>query len=277
MRIERTSVAQILLALATTAIVSCDGQTPAVDEAVITLAITGTPADVSCLRATVTGSSRNAVKSITATTGQAIAAKLSGLPTGPVTVLLEGFSEACAAVGVASEPKWLSDLLSLTLVRGVPVPLKVSMRENGRINLEVDFVYDNAPDAAVDAIVVVTPPATFTLDVRKSGTGNGTVVSLPGGLRCGPICSASFVAGTVVTLQAEPMASNYLMAWSGAGCSGRGSCEVTMDSDKSVDALIDRVGICGDGIVTTWSGEQCDDQNTDNSDSCSNSCLMNLP
>jgi hypothetical protein len=146
MRTDRVLIAKILLALASTTTVGCDGQMPVADDdnALIALAITGTPADISCLRATVTGATRTAVRSVVATTGQAISTKLSGLPTGQVQVLLEGFGVACAAVSATSEATWLSDSIPLTLVRGVPVPLKVSMRENGRINLEVDFISDSS-------------------------------------------------------------------------------------------------------------------------------------
>jgi hypothetical protein len=145
MRIESAVLASALLAFASAASVGCDGQMPVTDdEALIALAITGTPADVSCLRATVSGTTRTAVRSVAASTGQAISTKLSGLPTGQVQVLLEGFGVACSAVSATSEATWLSDAIALTLVRGVPVPLKVSMRENGRINLEIDFISDSS-------------------------------------------------------------------------------------------------------------------------------------
>ncbi len=75
---------------------------------------------------------------------------------------------------------------------------------------------------------------TYSLNITKEGSGNGTVKSTPSGIYCGTTCSWSFPATTVVTLSAWSWTSDF-NGWSGA-CSGMGTCTVTMDSIKDVTA-----------------------------------------
>jgi hypothetical protein len=77
---------------------------------------------------------------------------------------------------------------------------------------------------------------TETLNVSKNGTGSGSVSSSPAGITCGVTCSAGFDYGTVVTLTANPAASSDFAGWTGAGCSGTGTCIVTLDQARSVTA-----------------------------------------
>ena len=78
--------------------------------------------------------------------------------------------------------------------------------------------------------------ASRTLTVTKDGGGTGTVTSNPAGINCGATCSAGYAHGTVVTLTATPGANSALTGWSGSGCSGTGTCVVTMDQARSVTA-----------------------------------------
>lgn len=64
----------------------------------------------------------------------------------------------------------------------------------------------------------------FGLTVNKAGTGSGTVTSNPAGLNCGAICSATFPAGTSVTLTAIPSAGSVFTGWSNGACSGTSTC-----------------------------------------------------
>jgi uncharacterized repeat protein (TIGR02543 family) len=65
--------------------------------------------------------------------------------------------------------------------------------------------------------------------------GEGTIVSSPAGISCGPICSAVFATGTTVTLIATPAQGYQFAGWSNA-CSGTGPCTVLMNSIQDVDA-----------------------------------------
>ncbi len=75
-----------------------------------------------------------------------------------------------------------------------------------------------------------------TLTVTKSGTGTGTVTSDFPGINCGATCSHAFPDPMEVTLTASVSEGNSFIGWSGSGCSGIGTCTVTMDQAKSVDA-----------------------------------------
>jgi hypothetical protein len=66
-----------------------------------------------------------------------------------------------------------------------------------------------------------------------SDSGNGSV-SGPG-IACPGDCSESYVSGTVVALTAAPATGSTFTGW-GGGCSGTGTCSVTMSAAKSVTA-----------------------------------------
>ena len=90
--------------------------------------------------------------------------------------------------------------------------------------------------------VSAPPPVTqYALGVTKSGDGAGTVTSSPAGIDCGATCSASYNAGTSVTLTASSPPGSTFVGWSGAGCSGTGACAVTMNAAQSVNAQFNQV------------------------------------
>ena len=94
----------------------------------------------------------------------------------------------------------------------------------------------------------------FALAVSKSGTGAGTVTSSPAGISCGADCSETYPQGATVTLTATPSTGSTFAGWSGAGCSGTGTCTVTMAADTAVTALFtfNRYAL---GITKTGSGD----------------------
>jgi peptidoglycan/xylan/chitin deacetylase (PgdA/CDA1 family) len=77
---------------------------------------------------------------------------------------------------------------------------------------------------------------TYLLSISLAGNGSGVVTSSPTGIDCGATCSASFEFNTVVTLTATPVPGSSFTGWSGAGCSGTGTCVVSMDAVKMVIA-----------------------------------------
>ena len=86
------------------------------------------------------------------------------------------------------------------------------------------------------AVVADFTPITRTLTVTKTGPNSsmGTVTSNPTGISCGSTCSAGYDHGAVVVLTATTAMGTFV--WSGGGCSGSGTCTVTMDSAQSVTA-----------------------------------------
>jgi hypothetical protein len=78
--------------------------------------------------------------------------------------------------------------------------------------------------------------APFTLSVQKTGIGTGTVTSDDGRINCGASCSGSYSAGTRVTLQAVPYTGSVFIGWTGAGCSGTGTCVIDLRTNTTVQA-----------------------------------------
>ena len=94
-------------------------------------------------------------------------------------------------------------------------------------------------DMTAGAEFAVEPPMPgpmYALTVTPNGSGSGTITSNIGGINCGNMCSAKFAQGTAVTLAASASASSGFMGWSGSGCSGTGTCVVTMNQAQTVTA-----------------------------------------
>jgi len=82
---------------------------------------------------------------------------------------------------------------------------------------------------------------THQLDVTTAGSGSGYVGSAPAGIDCQTgsathtDCSEDYAGGSV-TLTANPATGSDFSGWSGGGCSGTGTCTVSMDQARSVTA-----------------------------------------
>ena len=102
--------------------------------------------------------------------------------------------------------------------------------------------------------------STQTLTVATVGNGDGTVTAAPGAIDCGSVCSDGFDYGTSVTLTATPAQGSTFTGWSGGGCSGTGTCSVTLTAATSVMAGFTltqhtlTVSPTGDGSVTASVG-----------------------
>ena len=110
----------------------------------------------------------------------------------------------------------------------------------------------------------VSATATFDLNsslltVVLAGTGTGTVTSAPAGITCGTDCTELYVSGTQVTLTASPASSSTFAGWAGGGCTGTGSCVVSMTQAASVTATFTlqsrllTVAVTGTGTGTVTS------------------------
>jgi uncharacterized repeat protein (TIGR01451 family) len=134
----------------------------------------------------------------------------------------------CSAAGLAD-----TDDMQVTII--------VTPTTTGTITNTMN-VAATEPDLALannSAIQSSTVLPTFTLTVTKTGQGTGTVTTQTagsvGGINCGSICSASFLSGASVEVNAIGDTGDFFASWSGS-CSGNGSCTITMDGNKSVTA-----------------------------------------
>ena len=97
-------------------------------------------------------------------------------------------------------------------------------------------VTDDAPTTGSTQTVALSGTGVASLTVTPAGTGTGIVTSSPTGIACGATCSATFTGGAVVTLTATPNSGSSFGGWSGGGCSGTGTCAVTLSANTTVTA-----------------------------------------
>lgn len=82
----------------------------------------------------------------------------------------------------------------------------------------------------------VTVPPGVPLSVSLAGSGSGSVTSSPEGVACPDGCFYAYESGTHVTLTAHPAPGSAFTGWSGGGCTGTGTCQITMNADNNVTA-----------------------------------------
>jgi len=138
-------------------------------------------------------------------------------------------------------------------------------------------------DVSIQATIPL--PQTYTLLVTKSGTNGGTVTSSQNNINCGSTCQASYSYNTQVSLTATSASGWRFTGWTGA-CSGIGSCNVTMTSNKNVKATFVKnttyyslaVNTNGSGRVTSDpSGINCGTDCSENYSSSSSIMIAATP
>jgi len=83
--------------------------------------------------------------------------------------------------------------------------------------------------------LVWAPDKTLTLTI--SGSGGGSVNSVPSGIACtSGACSGSFEDSSSVTISALADTVSTFAGWSG-DCSGNGACNINMNADRAVTAI----------------------------------------
>lgn len=89
----------------------------------------------------------------------------------------------------------------------------------------------------------------YSLVVAQIGSGAGTMAG--SGISCGSVCSNDYAPGTVVTLTATPAIGSIFAGWSGGGCSGTGTCTVTMNASTSITATFNSSAVTYDITATS--------------------------
>jgi hypothetical protein len=80
--------------------------------------------------------------------------------------------------------------------------------------------------------------STPTIFATSTGTGSGTITSSTGGITaCASSCTESFLLGDQTTLTATPNPGSHFAGWENyPGCTGTGTCTVTMNGEPQVAA-----------------------------------------
>jgi hypothetical protein len=141
-----------LLALSLLLLAGCGdnsaGSKPQLVEQVM-LHIEDVPADVACLRITATGSSREMVRDLDVTVGQAVSESFSGLPIETVVFQAAAYSQTCDKATKSTVPSWISEEVSVTVSLTHSTSVSLTLYRNGRAKVTVGFdpeVDAGAPD-----------------------------------------------------------------------------------------------------------------------------------
>ncbi len=110
------------------------------------------------------------------------------------------------------------------------------------------------PLASTVEAIPDTIPTQESLTVSKTGTGSGIVTSLPAGISCGSTCNGLFDSGTPITLSASANSGSTFTGWTGAGCSGTGTCQITIGGTTTVSAAFTPIPLTVPGAPTSLVG-----------------------
>ena len=166
----------------------------------------------------------------------------SGPETGGTQVTIHGENLGCATgVFFGSTPAEQFSNAQAFLDCGLTDTLTVTAPPGavGTVPVTVTTVESDVTGDTPQTVASFTYTAAPTLSVSRTGAGSGTVTSSPGGISCGATCSHKFAPGTMVTLTATAAGGSVFGGWSGGGCSGTGTCVVTLGSSTAVAATFD--------------------------------------
>jgi hypothetical protein len=167
--------------------------------------------------------------------GITVDAEFGLIPKYPLTVEIEGSGTGtvkCEVAGSGSAGSCAAEYpegATLSLY-ATPGPGSVFVGWSGECDVAVasKCEVEMSEEKTVAAVFEARPQVPFT--VIESGTGTGTVT-------CdGGACASSYSEGKEVTLAASAAAGSTFGGWSGGGCSGTGSCTVTIKAGMTVTA-----------------------------------------
>jgi len=112
--------------------------------------------------------------------------------------------------------------------------------------------------------VAISTTKKHTLNVGKSGSGSGTVISAPAGITCGSDCSEVYFSGTPITLTATPAAGSVFAGWSNPSCgafniTANTSCTATFNTSSTTtySLSVTKTGSGAGTVTSTPAGINC--------------------
>jgi hypothetical protein len=107
---------------------------------------------------------------------------------------------------------------------------------SGNRTVNAIFTVQAAPQPAPPPAGGGSSPSLMGLAVLVSGSGQGTVNSVPDGISCGSVCSATFADGMAVTLTATPADGSTFDGWNGCDSTSEDQCSVSINANRMVNA-----------------------------------------
>jgi hypothetical protein len=119
----------------------------------------------------------------------------------------------------------------------------VSNLSDGQTFYFAVLAYNQAGDQSgySNEVSKTVPISQYLLVIGEDGTGTGTVSGTR--ISCGATCLAAYDAGTLVSLSAAANPGSVFAGWSGGGCSGTGSCKVTMNAATTIKATFNKTNV----------------------------------
>jgi len=174
------------------------------------------------------------VANFRASSGLSLSVEKTGTGTGTVTSVPIGIS--CGSTCSASFSQGTAVTLTATADASSTF---ISWTDCDLTDGNTCFVTMTAAKS-VSASFSLTQPIQYTLTVGKNGTGTGRVTGT--GIDCGIDCTQTYDSGTSVILNAAADTGSVFGGWSGGGCSGTGTCTVTMNANVAVVATFNLLG-----------------------------------
>jgi len=110
------------------------------DTVSVSVALDAAPTGVQCLRLTITMGATVERPLFPLVAGQSTRLQLTGLIAGPATFSADAYNDPCNTVTGRSFPTWTSDTQTVTLSAGTAAKVFLTMHQNVRAQVSVDFV-----------------------------------------------------------------------------------------------------------------------------------------
>ncbi len=222
-----------------------DGQTEATSSATTTHAYAAAGTYTATLTVTDTAHCSTAL----VFTGQTVScngssqAEISHEVTVPVGVRLGASSTGTGSGSVSSSPSGIAcpGTCSYSYEPGTAVMLTATPRTGSRFAGWEGSGCSGTGTCQITANSERAVTATFEklqfLSVSITGSGTGSLESYPSGITCPGTCSHAYPPGTQVTLMPTAPPGSKFAGWEGSGCSGTGTCQVTVGAETAVTAM----------------------------------------
>jgi hypothetical protein len=133
--------------------VGCDGyhNAQSTEEGQANLTLETIPEDVTCIRVTVVGEFRTAVRDFDVLPGATFSQALTGLPVGEVIFTANAYAAECTGLTKSTAPMWLSEEKTVNLIQGKSSSVTLILMKNGRAKVSVEFAdqEDGGTDSGV--------------------------------------------------------------------------------------------------------------------------------